>query len=302
VQRALSSQPTVSIVIPARNGEATIAPCIEAVLAADYPPERREVIVVDNASTDRTPELASRHPVRVIREPRPGVSRARNAGAAAARSEILVFLDADCIVEPTWLAELVAPFADPDVGCVAGGLEHLPPSTAAERQAVRMLGDWQSFAVSSDPPYVVTANAAFRRTAFDAVGGFDPRMRRAQDVDIGLRLHARTDLRVAHAPAAIARHRHHASQRGFFRQQLGWAYGAGLVGAKYRHLPERRPDPPRARNIARNIAGLAQTILLRLRGRGRAEWVEEAWFGLLHQIAWWAGGWAGLIHGRLIWR
>ncbi len=249
--------PFISVVVPVRNGEAMIADCVESILACDYPPDRHEILVIDNASTDATAEVVARHPVRLLSEPRRGVSFARNRGIAEGRGDVFAFIDGDCLADPAWLRELARPFEDAEVGCVAGELRHLPGTTLAERQAVRMLGEWQRYAVSSNPPYAITANAAYRREVFEQIGPFDTRMPRAQDVELGLRFSERSPLRLAYAGEAVARHRHRSTQRGFFRQQLGWSYGAGLVAAKYHALDGRPSPPPRLRDVGAQVRGLA---------------------------------------------
>ncbi|MBM3668173.1 MAG: glycosyltransferase, partial [Actinobacteria bacterium] len=254
--------PFVSVVVPVRNGEEMIGDCIASILACDYPAESREVLVVDNGSGDGTAAAIARHPVTALSEPRRGVSFARNRGIAAARGEVVAFIDGDCIADPEWLRELALPFADPAVGCVAGELRHLPATTAAERQAVRMLGEWQRYAVNSNPPYAITANAAYRRRALDEIGPFDTRMPRAQDVELGLRFNERSGLRLAYAEDAVVRHRHRPTQLGFFRQQLGWAYGAGLVAAKYHAVDGRASAPPRLRHLGPSLRGLGITLRL----------------------------------------
>jgi cellulose synthase/poly-beta-1,6-N-acetylglucosamine synthase-like glycosyltransferase len=302
VSRAPTDPPFVSVVVPVRDGESTIAGCLDSILATDYPHDRREILVVDNGSTDGTAAQIQARPVRYLSESNRGVSHARNRGIAESRGEILAFVDADCLVDPDWLTELVRPFDDPEVGCVAGGLQHAPPTTAAERQAARMLGDWQRFAFTSKPAYAITANAAFRRAVLDRIGGFDPHMTRAQDVEIGLRFHQHSDLRLAYAENAVARHRNRSTQLGFFRQQLGWAYGAGLVGAKFEALGGDPVKPPRVRDIWRSLKGLGIVLRTRSLGRGEPEWIENAWFDLLRQLAWWLGARAGLLRGSRIWK
>jgi cellulose synthase/poly-beta-1,6-N-acetylglucosamine synthase-like glycosyltransferase len=289
------------VIVPVRDGESTIADCLDAIVATDYPPDRREILVVDNGSSDGTAALIQARPVRYLREPKRGVSNARNRGIAESRGEILAFVDADCLVEPHWLTELVRPFEDPEVGAVGGELRHAPPITAAERQAARLLGNWQRFAFTSNPAYPITANAAYRREVLERIGAFDPHMTRAQDVELGLRFQERSGLRLAYAENATARHRNRATQLGFFRQQLGWAYGAGLVGAKYEALGGDPVKPPRIREITRTARGLAITLAARSRGRGRSEWIEDAWFDLLRQVAWWIGARIGLRRGARIW-
>jgi cellulose synthase/poly-beta-1,6-N-acetylglucosamine synthase-like glycosyltransferase len=290
------------VIVPVRDGASTIADCLDSILAADYPPDRREILVIDNASSDGTAALIRTRPVRYLREAKRGVSNARNRGISESNGEILAFVDADCLVEPQWLAELVHPFEDPEVGSVAGDLQHVPPTTSAERQAVRLLGNWQRFAFTSNPAYPITANAAYRREVLDRIGGFDPHMTRAQDVELGLRFQERSGLRLAYAERATARHRNRSTQRGFFRQQLGWAYGAGLVGAKFEAMGGHPVSPPRIRDLFPPLHGLGIVLWLGLRRRGRPEWIEDAWFDFLRQLAWWVGARIGLRRGARIWR
>jgi cellulose synthase/poly-beta-1,6-N-acetylglucosamine synthase-like glycosyltransferase len=296
-----AAHPSVSVIVPVRDGASTIADCLDAILATDYPPDRREVLVVDNGSSDTTASLIRARAVHYLQEPRPGVSNARNRGIAESTGDILAFVDADCLVEPQWLTELVEPFEDPEVGAVAGDLRHAPPTTPAERQAARLLGNWQRFAFNSNPAYPITANAAYRRDVIDRIGPFDPHMTRAQDVELGLRFQQHSGLRLAYAERATARHRNRRTQLGFFRQQLGWAYGAGLVAAKFEAMGGDPVRPPRVREIARTGRGLAIVLTAKLRGRGQTSWIEDAWFDLLRQVAWYAGARAGLRKGARIW-
>ena len=302
MNRVPSDQPFVSVIVPVRDGEATIADCLDSILATDYPADRREILVIDNGSGDHTPALIRSRPVSYLREAKRGVSNARNRGIAESNGEICAFVDADCVVEPQWLTELVRPFEDPEVGSVGGDLQHAPPATAAERQAARLLGNWQRFAFTSNPAYPITANAAYRRDVLERIGPFDPPMTRAQDVELGLRFQERSGLRLAYAERATARHRHRSTQGGFFRQQLGWAYGAGLVGAKFEAMGGHPVMPPRIRDLARPLQGLAIVLWAGLRRRGRRAWIEDAWFDFLRQIAWWIGARIGLRRGARIWR
>jgi cellulose synthase/poly-beta-1,6-N-acetylglucosamine synthase-like glycosyltransferase len=283
------------VVVPVRNGERTIGATIESLLACNYPAEDREILVVDNGSSDGTAAVIRAHPVTYLYEPERGVSNARNRGIAAATGEIVAFLDGDCLVVPEWMTEIARPFQYPAVGCVGGELENLPPNSAAERQAERMLGRWQRFAFNSNPPYAITANAAFRREVFEQIGGFDPAMPRAQDVELGRRFNARSDLRVAFSPGAIARHRHTATASHFFRQQLGWAYGSGLLSARL--AEDQRVPAPKLSYVTVTARGLGTVLLTCARGRGRRVWLEDAWFSFLRQLAWFTGIHAGRLHG-----
>jgi glycosyltransferase involved in cell wall biosynthesis len=306
VSGARPEQPFVTVVVPVRNGEEMIGDCISSLLASDYPEDRREILVVDNGSTDGTAEIIRRHPVTYLHEARRGVSNARNRGIDEGRGEVYAFIDGDCVADPSWLTEIARPFADPAVGCVAGELLHHEGDTLAERQAARLLGAWQRYAVNSNPPYAITANAAYRATVFEDIGPFDPRMPRAQDVELGLRFSERSDLDLTYTEKAIVYHRHRSTQAGFFRQQLGWSYGAGLVASKYHALDGRPSPPPRLIDIGRSIQGIYLVLALRFRPKPplayKPEFLADAWFGLMRQVAWYLGARAGLHRGSLLFR
>jgi glycosyltransferase involved in cell wall biosynthesis len=112
----------VSIVIPAYNEEKYIASTIEAVLAQNYPDF--EVIVVDNASTDKTSEIAANYPVTVVYEARKGLLWAREAGRKHATGEIIVNTDADCTPDPEWLTRGVSYFTSYSIVAVTGPVHY----------------------------------------------------------------------------------------------------------------------------------------------------------------------------------
>jgi cellulose synthase/poly-beta-1,6-N-acetylglucosamine synthase-like glycosyltransferase len=115
--------PRVTFVIAAYNEEHVIAEKIENSLSLDYPAEHIEVLVVSNGSTDRTNEIVAGHPdprVRLLALPRPGKMQALNEGVQAATGEILVFTDADFLLDRHTLRLMASKFADPEVGGVCG--------------------------------------------------------------------------------------------------------------------------------------------------------------------------------------
>ncbi len=121
--RAADHTPPVSFVIAAYNEERGIGDKIANTLGLDYPAERIEVLVVSNGSTDRTDEIVrswSDPRVRLISLPQPGKMHALNEGAQAATGEILVFTDADFLLDRHTLRLMASKFADPEVGGVCG--------------------------------------------------------------------------------------------------------------------------------------------------------------------------------------
>jgi cellulose synthase/poly-beta-1,6-N-acetylglucosamine synthase-like glycosyltransferase len=125
-------QPTVTIIVTAYNEETSIRAKLENLAGLNYPSERVDVLVVSDASSDATEQIAATYDpsrVRVLRvEGRLGKTACQNAAAAAASGELLVFTDATTRLDPDALKHLAGGFADPGVGCVAGCLAYVSES------------------------------------------------------------------------------------------------------------------------------------------------------------------------------
>jgi glycosyltransferase involved in cell wall biosynthesis len=122
----MSNRLRISLVIPAYNEESHLADCLQAALDQDVP--FWEIIVVDNASTDRTAIVAEQFPgVRIVREPRRGIVHARNRGFNAARGEIIARIDADTALPSDWSAHIAQFYGNPNhlrTAWTGGGFFH----------------------------------------------------------------------------------------------------------------------------------------------------------------------------------
>lgn len=198
--------PFISIVVPAYNEQKCIGRCIEALLKQDYPLERREIIVVDNNSTDSTPQIVTGYSGVTLLFEREivGPAAGRNRGIQHANGEIVAFTDADCVPEPNWLTHLIAPLANPEVVGTVGIVQPLAESGLIS-EFVADLNPIGSHEIDR-LWYIVTANAAFRRQALLDVGLFNPRLFTGEDVDLGLRLQFGQYGRIEGAPDAVIRH------------------------------------------------------------------------------------------------
>ena len=112
----------ISIVIPAYNEEKAIESVIDACLKQTYPDF--EIIVVDNASTDKTSELAQKKKVKVVLENRKGLLWAREAGRKVATGQIIANLDADCLPDPDWLQKGAMHFSDEKISATTGPYDY----------------------------------------------------------------------------------------------------------------------------------------------------------------------------------
>jgi glycosyltransferase involved in cell wall biosynthesis len=155
----------VTVVVPARDAAATL-PATLAGLAAQRGAPPFEVVVVDNGSSDDTQEIAERSEVvdRLLRRPRgEGPGAARNDGVAAARAELVAFVDSDCVPEPGWLAAGVAAIAS-GADLVQGRVDPDPSTPAGPFD--------RTLSVQSEYGLYETANMFVRKKLFHEIGPF----------------------------------------------------------------------------------------------------------------------------------
>jgi cellulose synthase/poly-beta-1,6-N-acetylglucosamine synthase-like glycosyltransferase len=147
--RRAGLEPNVTVIITAYNEERDLGLKLENTLELDYPPEKMEIIVASDCSTDRTDEIvlsfASRG-VRLLRQPeRLGKTAAQNAAVLEAKGEIILFSDATTLYQPDVLRVMMPNFADPSVGCVAGRLIYVDPSSSNTGQGARSYWEYETF-------------------------------------------------------------------------------------------------------------------------------------------------------------
>ena len=212
--------PLISVVIPCYNQAQFLGEAIRSVIYQSYP--NLEVIVVDDGSTDETAEVAGRYPpVRCIRQGNQGLSLARNRGLEASRGEYVVFLDAD----DRLAAGAIAVGADlldshPDCSFVYGNVRLIdangsrllnPPSVKIERdhylELLRHNHIWSPGAVM------------YRRSVFDAVGLFDPRVNASADYDLNLRIAMRHPI-LCHPEVVLEYRKHDSNMTRNFAEML----------------------------------------------------------------------------------
>ncbi|HXK33914.1 MAG TPA: glycosyltransferase, partial [Dehalococcoidia bacterium] len=188
---AATQWPRISVVVCSYNGQRTIRDCMEGLLELDYPDY--EVIVVNDGSTDATPAIAGEYGFRVISTENRGLSSARNTGMEAATGEIVAYTDDDARPDPHWLKYLAWAFMhSAHVGI--GGPNIAPPGDGPIAECVANAPGGPLHVLLSDTlaEHIPGCNMAFRKTALQAINGFDPQYRAAgDDVDLCWRLQER---------------------------------------------------------------------------------------------------------------
>jgi glycosyltransferase involved in cell wall biosynthesis len=193
----------LSFVVPAYNEEAYLPACLDAIFAqtCDLPTGSVEIIVVNNASTDRTREVAlAYHGVTVVDEPRKGLTFARQAGFAASTGDLIANVDADSRLTPGWVQQVLSTFAEAESSggrplvALSGPVVYydLTPQQRLFVHVFYMIG-WMTYAMNR---YVLRVgsmvqggNFVTSRAGLEAIGGFNTAISfYGEDTDIARRL------------------------------------------------------------------------------------------------------------------
>lgn len=151
-----------------------------------------ETIVVDSNSPDNTKRIARKYADKVINVKTRGVSKARNLGAKYAKGKLLLFLDADTVLDPGFIVDMYEKLTEPKVVCISGTVGGL------ERRSIfeylfkllhyKLMNTVSALTAQMGFPFFPTVCCACRKTAFDEIGGFDEGLAVAEDLVFSLRM------------------------------------------------------------------------------------------------------------------
>jgi mycofactocin system glycosyltransferase len=237
---------SVSIIIPTYNRARQLERCLAALLKLDYPRDCMEIIVVDDASNDKTGAALKRfgdeceakalalHVVSHARQK--GVAMARNSGAEQARMEVLAFIDSDCVATPGWLKELTPVFEDAAVGAVGGMIRAYERQSALGRyedvrSSLFMGGRSQQIKLEGPLTYLPAANFLARRSVWQNAGGFAP-LTFGEDVDFCRRL-LLSGSAIRYEPRGIVLHDYRTTLSGFLKTRISYASAEAALLKRY---------------------------------------------------------------------
>ena len=223
--------PSVAVIVPCYNEERTIAATCESLLALEYPADRLEILLVDDGSTDRTPEVMARfadHPqVQVIRKENGGKHTALNAGLAATCAALVGCLDADSFVEPDALREIVACFERPEVGAATAAMTVHDPRNILEhmQNAEYTFGVTLRHAIAAVNGLYVTPGpfSFYRKSVIDELGGFREG-HQTEDMEMALRIQ-RAGHAIDNAPRARVYTKAPRTLPKLIKQRTRWTSG-----------------------------------------------------------------------------
>ncbi len=229
----------ISVIIAARNEEATISNCLSSIAAQNYPTELLEVIVVDDHSTDKTKEIAEniltqfKFSSKCISncEKAHGKKSALTEGIKNSSGDVIVITDADCTSSPTWLSSIENEFQKSDAYMVCGPVQiNCGPSLVERFQSLELCGLslLSGAGINARLPLLCNgANIAYTRKAFDDVEGFKgiDHNPSGDDVLLMFKIHKKYPgmIRYVKSKEAIVSTSAQVSLKDFFLQRIRWA-------------------------------------------------------------------------------
>jgi glycosyltransferase involved in cell wall biosynthesis len=180
---------SVSVIIPVHNGGDSLAACLSSL--AGLRPAAREIIVIDDGSTDDSARVAGQFGARVLRTAKSGPAHARNLGAKMAAGDILYFVDADVAVGPDAIGQIAGAFrSQPRLAALFGSYDDEPAATDFLSQYKNLQQHYVHQTAHEDAFTFWTGCGAILRDIFLGLGGFDERYRQPtiEDIELGYRL------------------------------------------------------------------------------------------------------------------
>jgi glycosyltransferase involved in cell wall biosynthesis len=322
-------RPRVSIIMPCRNEAAYIGPCLDSILATDYPLDLLEVLVADGRSEDASREIiercAARNPcVRLLDNPARITPAALNIAIRAVTGDVVIRMDAHALYPRDYIPRLVDALLESGADNVGGVLRTVPANTTPTARAIAVafghplgVGNAYFRLGVAAPRWVDTVPfGCFRRDLFDRVGMFDEELIRNQDDEFNLRVIGRGG-RVLLLPDVEVKYFGRRSLHNVARMFYQYGYYKPLVARKAERIMTRHLVPPlfvlslvatavlgiwipTARAVLAGIVGTYATLLLTaavfaIRKHGvRCAATLAAVFGVMH-VGYGAGYLRGVI-------
>ncbi|MGD8523207.1 MAG: exopolysaccharide biosynthesis polyprenyl glycosylphosphotransferase, partial [Desulfobacterales bacterium] len=244
ISQNLEKQTQISVIVPTYNNADILPVCLEALMAQEYPRDEYEIIVVDDGSTDHTPEVVSQFTdripaVRYFHQANQGPAAARNNGAKHAVGDIIIFTDDDCVAQPQWINHMSRPFhkSGDNIAAVKGAYKTRQSNFIACFAQKEFESRYRKMQKSRHIDFVDTYAAAFKREVFLSLNGFDIRFPEAnnEDVEFSYRLAAHSH-KIVFNPDAIVYHTHPDTLYKYLKMKFGRAYWRMAV---YKSFPEK---------------------------------------------------------------
>jgi len=297
------SRPSISVVVIGRNEGQRLARCLESVLRIPgFHANGTELIYVDSASRDGSPELAARYNARVIvlDAQRTTAAMGRNAGWRAARGEYILFLDGDTILDPGFIRAALDPMlADPSIAVVWGHRREIHPEASIYNRILDL--DWIY------APGIIDGcggDVLMRRSVLEEAGGYDCELIAGEEPELCRRIRAR-GYRILHIDNAMTGHDLQITRfRQYWKHAARAGYAYAQVSARFRATDDRFWTAESRRNLIRGFFWMGSFALALGIGALRLSLLPlGVWFALLTMLSLrsaWKSRWKSSNAGTLL--
>ncbi|WP_404310027.1 glycosyltransferase [Neorhodopirellula lusitana] len=234
---------SVTLVIPGKNCEKTLGKCLDSVVGLLKSGDLTEIIFVNDGSTDSTADIAAKYPITVLAGKGEGPGSARNLGWRHATTDLVWFIDSDCVARPDALSRLLPHIDDDQVAGVGGSYDNLhPESLLATLIHEEIIARHRR--MPAEVNFLATFNVLYRREVLAEVNGFDETLKLAQDAELAYRIRAaghrlRFDIlsKVGHHhPTNLWRYLKTQARQGYYRMALYRRHPGKMKGDSYASL------------------------------------------------------------------
>jgi len=232
--------PFVSVIIPTYNEEKYIENTLKAIRNQDYN-GKYEVIVADGCSKDKTVKIAKKYADKVLTVTKKGIAVGRNAGAKIARGEIFLFIDADTVASFNLITEIVKCFKNNVVGATC----YIFPLSSGATDLITywLYNQFVKASIKAKNPQIVGICCAYRRSAFEKIGGFNENLKTLEDYDISKRISKLGKIKISDStfvmtsPRRIQRWGRTGAAARYLKMYLNYLLAGKTVGIdKYRPI------------------------------------------------------------------
>ena len=276
--------PALSVVVIGRNEGERLVACLESVFALQPVGGELEVIYVDSASTDGSPERAAGLGAKVVPVPssRPTAALARNTGLGVARADYVLFLDGDTILHPEFPRKaLEAIVADPTIAAVWGHRRELHPERSVYNRVLDL-----NWIIRPGFTAYCGGDVVMRRSALAEVSGYDPTLIAGEEPEVCRRMRAR-GYRIFHIDAPMTKHDFAMTRfQQYWRRALRSGHAYAEVSRRFRQTDDPLWQEARLRNLRRGSFWLVTPILaIAASVFALSAWPLLAWLLLLAAMA-----------------
>lgn len=222
----------ISLIIPGRNTEGSIAKCLEAACKLLNSRKLKEIIYVDDGSSDASEKIVSNYPVRFLRNKGAGISAARNTGAKAASADLLWFIDADCLASESTLDALLEAISEEGIAAACGGYLNVNKNSFLAN-LIQEEFELRYGKMQEESTYLTGCNLLFRKSVLEKLGGFDETLGATEDGDISFRA-LELGYKLKFVKNSRVQHFHQTNFLSYFKKQAAHGYWVTIVAFKHR--------------------------------------------------------------------